>query len=100
MKLPVCWSCGETFRWKELLFVVEGRKTCRNCGAKQYTTTHSKWRAGVLVLPVIYIPWITRLIFDVSFVVQLTLGVLLLVICSAIVPFYYQFTDKQQPLFK
>ncbi|WP_332628627.1 TIGR04104 family putative zinc finger protein [Halalkalibacter flavus] len=99
MKLPVCWSCGETFRWRELLFVVEGKKTCKKCGAKQYTTTHSKWRTGVVVLPAIYIPAICRLLFGMSLSSYLFLTVLVFVICFAIVPFYYQFTEKRQPLF-
>ncbi|GAE27219.1 hypothetical protein JCM9140_3347 [Halalkalibacter wakoensis JCM 9140] len=99
MVLPICWSCQKPFRWKELLFFIEGRKKCKHCGAKQYSTTHSKWRSGVLVLPIVFIPSLLRLLFDFSFIWQLVLIFGLFIVFFAIAPFYYQFTDKEQPLF-
>ena len=99
LKLPVCWSCQYNFKWRELLFVVEGRKECPNCKAKQFTTTHSKWKVGVIFVPMMLIIPFLRILFNPSYSFQMFLIIVLGLICYSFVPYQYKFTDKHQPLF-
>ncbi|RPF53475.1 TIGR04104 family putative zinc finger protein [Aquisalibacillus elongatus] len=88
MKLPTCWSCDYKFKWKELIFFIEGRKKCPKCEEKQYTTTHSKWKMGMVFLPA----WLCTFI-------NLYLTISLFLICYYFMLYQVEFTDKQQPLY-
>ncbi|WP_369293551.1 TIGR04104 family putative zinc finger protein [Alkalihalophilus lindianensis] len=68
MDLPVCWSCHQRFKWRELVLMVEGKTKCSNCMETQYSTTHSKWRMGVLFLPLPFLAIILKL-FSFPFLV-------------------------------
>ncbi|WP_425504092.1 TIGR04104 family putative zinc finger protein [Salicibibacter cibi] len=100
LRLPVCWSCQYKFKWSELLFVIEGRKTCPLCSAKQYVTSHSKWLQGWAFIPLILFYWITVMFtLNVSFPVYLVIGLLYFgAYWFLILPYQYEFTDEKQQL--
>ncbi|MFD1040136.1 TIGR04104 family putative zinc finger protein [Virgibacillus byunsanensis] len=98
MKLPVCWSCDYHFKWKELLFVINGRKKCPHCRNRQYFTTHTHWKSGVLGIP-LPISMIVLNSFGFPFAWTIFIMFLTLLVYFAILPFQYEFTNEIQPLF-
>lgn len=98
MRLPKCWSCQYEFKWKEVLVVIEGRTTCPKCKEKQYTTTHSKWRNGVLFLPTLLIGFIP-ILFSFSLLLQFSLILVIFLVSYLFTPYQLEFTDRPQPLF-
>ncbi|ARK31824.1 TIGR04104 family putative zinc finger protein [Halalkalibacter krulwichiae] len=98
MKLPTCWSCHYQFNWQSLLLFREGRTKCPKCQKQQYSTTHSKWKMGVLFLPTMISPFLLTA-FTVSVLLLITSLLLVFFLIYLFTPFHLEFTDSQQPLF-
>ncbi|SFE03589.1 cxxc_20_cxxc protein [Lentibacillus persicus] len=98
MALPVCWSCNYIFKWREVLFIIDGRKKCPNCGERQYITTQSNRESGLygVVLPVI--PFVLN-VFGLSWILTGSIAFLAMMIYLSVIPFKLQFTNYREPLF-
>ncbi|RKL65385.1 hypothetical protein CR203_20775 [Salipaludibacillus neizhouensis] len=99
MKLPTCWSCSYGFKWSELLIVMDGRKQCPHCSSKQYFTAHSIFKSSVVAVPLVFIPFILKLL-NTSWTMMIFIAFLLLMIYIVCLPFLYEFTNEQQHFFK
>ncbi|MYL57578.1 hypothetical protein GLW20_08675 [Virgibacillus halodenitrificans] len=98
MALPECWSCDYVFKWRELLFLLDGRKKCPNCGERQYITTQSNWKLGVYGIPLPLIPFILN-VFNVTWTLTGFITFLSLIVYLSFIPFKLEFTNNRQPLF-
>lgn len=95
MKLPECSTCNYQFKWKELS-IFSRRKKCPQCGNFQYITTHSGWKIGAIGVVAAFLLIFIRIY---SFYWSLFLGTLFFIVFIAIVPYYIELTDEEQPLF-
>lgn len=99
MKLPKCWSCSCEFKRTEVLFFFDGKIKCPECREKQYITTQSRWRTGVLsslvmggpLFPIIFI-------FNTPLSIFLPALIILFFINLAVQPAVLEFTDAKQPV--
>ncbi|UTR12651.1 hypothetical protein MM300_10430 [Evansella sp. LMS18] len=99
MNLPKCWSCGYEFKWAEVLFFFDGKIKCPACREKQFLTTQSRWRTGVLSSIVIGVPSFPIIfIFNTPLSVFLPALIILLFINLAVQPAVLEFTDTKQPV--
>ena len=98
MKLPKCWSCHYAFKWRELIFAINGLKKCPNCAERQYIKAKSSKKSGVIGLPILFIPTILNL-FNLNWSIIAFVTFLFLIFFLALIPFQLEFTNDIEPLF-
>ena len=98
MRLPICWSCKYSFKWRELFLYREGKK-CPKCQAKQFLKTHSRWKSSVIVYPSFLFPMILDIFGSLPLKWVIVFSAILFLVIYSFCPFHFEFTDKQQPFF-
>ncbi|QKY69357.1 TIGR04104 family putative zinc finger protein [Lentibacillus sp. CBA3610] len=98
MALPECWSCDYMFKWRELLFVIDGLKKCPNCGERQYITTQSNRKLGTYGIALPLIPFILN-VLGLTWCLTGLITFLSLIFYLSLIPFNLKFTNDREPLF-
>ncbi|GIO28384.1 TIGR04104 family putative zinc finger protein [Ornithinibacillus bavariensis] len=48
--MPICQNCGEKWSWRQTMKTLFKLK-CPHCSTKQYESTSSRLRSGILTIP-------------------------------------------------
>ncbi|WP_121610613.1 TIGR04104 family putative zinc finger protein [Mesobacillus foraminis] len=99
--MPVCKHCGAKWSWSDTLkrsWTFRRGMRCRNCKKKQYQTRSSRKKTSLIagLIPVILIP--AASLFDLAPVSILALGMVLGILCIGVMPFFFELTSKEEPL--
>ncbi|MGM0896539.1 MAG: TIGR04104 family putative zinc finger protein [Bacillota bacterium] len=98
--MPICHNCHKQWSWKQTvkkMFTLDTGMICPYCGKKQFLTTQSKKRAGL-------VNFLTPLVMLLGVLLDLSsITILMLIIASGAViiaayPFLVEFSDEEQPL--
>lgn len=98
--MPICQNCHQQWGWKQTvrkMFILDTGMICPHCGKKQFLTTESKKRAGLL-------NFLTPLVMLFGVLFDLPLSIILIMIFTsglaifAAYPFLVEFTDEEQAL--
>jgi len=97
-KLPTCENCGYTWTWKESIrkaFTLNPGMKCPNCEEKQYVTKKSRMRVSLLT-PIVLLPLVLNMFFDIHGVVLLSLFPILFVFIMSLHPFLMKLSSKEE----
>ncbi|WP_026690393.1 TIGR04104 family putative zinc finger protein [Alteribacter aurantiacus] len=99
MKLPTCWSCRYSFKWKELL--LHFRKIeCPRCGLHQQITKRKLQQSQVITFIITFFTLVgIHFIYPYSLIGALIYVISIMLIALLFSPFIYEFTDKEEYLF-
>ncbi|UTR12676.1 hypothetical protein MM300_10560 [Evansella sp. LMS18] len=98
MKLPQCSCCGHSYTYAEAIKYLL-KKDCPQCGKKQFLTTRSNLRTALPAVIIIFLPgFLIRIFLDLPFLQYLSVTVGLLILTILALPFFFEFTDKKQPI--
>lgn len=98
--MPVCKKCHTQWTWIETVkatLVIDVGFICPHCQNKQYETKESRRKTRYLNFVVI-IPFILKLLFNISGIFMLVLFPLLLFVNMAIYPFLLRLQNTEIPL--
>ncbi|MEH7379161.1 TIGR04104 family putative zinc finger protein [Bacillus sp. JJ1533] len=98
--MPTCQNCKRKWSWfdsiKKLL-IFRKRMKSNHCGEIQYQSTSSRNTTSLLILlPISTIPF--SVMFDLSPIAVLLLGLALMIVALFAVPLLLKLTDKEEPL--
>ncbi|MFC3040509.1 TIGR04104 family putative zinc finger protein [Virgibacillus xinjiangensis] len=98
--MPVCKTCDNKWSWKETYiasFTLSVGMTCPYCGEKQYLTAKSRIKSSSIsfVSPIIVL---MSTFFDVSIALWLLILISYMFLIIIIIPFFYELTDEEEPL--
>ncbi|WP_077247602.1 TIGR04104 family putative zinc finger protein [Bacillus sp. FJAT-27225] len=98
--MPICQSCKRKWSWvdsiKKLLTFRKSMQ-CNHCGEIQYQSTSSRNATSLLVLlPISIIP--LSIMFDLSPISVLLLGLALMLVALFVMPLLLKLTNKEEPL--
>jgi CXXC-20-CXXC protein len=96
--MPECTNCGTRWKWSDALkriFTVGTAIICPYCNEKQYLTSQSRRKMGILhmLLPLLIL---LPLVLDISFAVGFAIFSAAVVIVFSIYPFMMELTDKDE----
>jgi CXXC-20-CXXC protein len=98
--LPTCQHCHRNWTWKQTVkksFTLSNQMTCPFCGEKQYISSKTRKRSGLLS----FIPPLTMLItllFDTSIFLTISMLIGSGLALIGIYPFMIELSNKEEPL--
>lgn len=96
--MPTCKNCDKKWSWKQTvkkMATLNPELTCPYCGEKQYQTQKSKTKAAFLT-PIVLLPLLIQIFFDVPGTVLLSLIPVLAIIVFLICPFLVELSCKEE----
>jgi len=96
--MPTCENCNNKWSWKQTvkkMTTLNPELTCPYCGEKQYQTQKSKTKAAFLT-PIVLLPLLIQILFDVPGAVLLSLIPALAAIVFLIYPFLVELSCKEE----
>ncbi|WP_166786753.1 TIGR04104 family putative zinc finger protein [Jeotgalibacillus salarius] len=101
--MPVCQNCNYKWTYSETLkrsvFIGPNGAKCPDCNEKQYPTTRSRQKWGVLagLIPVLMII-ITGMILDFAWPVALFIALVAAILVITLLPFTFDLSNENEPL--
>lgn len=96
--MPTCENCSNKWNWKQTIkktTTLNPAMTCPYCGGKQYQTQKSKGKIGMLT-PIVLLPLLIQIFFDVPGVILLSLLPILFVLVVFLYPFLVKLSSKER----
>lgn len=87
--MPICENCNRQWSWKQTIkktATLNPAMTCPYCEEKQYQTQKSKGKISMLT-PIVLLPLIIQMFFEVPAVILLSLFPVLFVLVMIFYPF-------------
>ncbi|MFB4158889.1 TIGR04104 family putative zinc finger protein [Geomicrobium sp. JSM 1781026] len=66
MRLPTCWNCTNTFRWRQCIGKYD-RLVCDLCSEENFLSSKGQWRMFFPYVPIFLLPVSWRPFFDDPF---------------------------------
>lgn len=97
--MPNCQNCNYQWSWLETLKLsFKSNKLCSNCQKRQYVSVKSrKGPYFFYMIPVILL-LASGSLFDLDPVIFILLGILVVLLLLAVLPFTIKLSNKQEPL--
>lgn len=96
--MPTCENCNNKWSWKQTLrktTTLNPAFTCPHCGEKQFQTLKSKKKMAFLT-PIVLLPLLLQIFFDIPGVILFSLYVLLFWIAMLSYPFLVEVNSKEE----
>lgn len=96
--MPICESCQNQWSWRQTIkttTTLNPKFTCPYCFGKQYQTQKSKTKVSLLS-PIVLLPLLLRILFDIPGSVSIVLYPVLAVSIFLIYPFFMDISNTEQ----
>lgn len=96
--MPICEDCNNKWSWKQTIkktTTLNPTMICPYCGEKQYQTQSSKMKISFLT-PIVLLPLLIQIFFNVSGAVLFGLFPVLLIIILLLYPFLMKLSSKEE----
>lgn len=96
--MPTCQNCHNQWNWKQTMkkiTTLNPTMICPYCAAMQYQTQKSKTKTAILT-PVVLLPLLLNIFFDISLAVLLSSYLILAVLVILLSPFLVELTSKEK----
>lgn len=97
--MPKCPNCNHQWSWFDTLIIgFKNNKKCPNCEERQFIKLQAN--KGVYILYILPLPIIlfSRIIFDWSTPVFLSIGFFFILVATMLVPYTIKLSNEQEPL--
>jgi len=98
IKMPICENCTNKWSWKQTIkktTTLNPAMICPYCEEKQYQTQKSKMKISYLT-PIVLLPLLIQMFFDVSRTVLFSLFPALLIVVLLLYPFLVKLSSKEE----
>lgn len=96
--MPICENCNNKWSWKQTIkktTTLNPAMICPYCGEKQYQTQRSKMKIS-FVTPIVLLPLLIQIFFDVSRAVLFSLFPAVLIIVLLVYPFLLKLNSTEE----